>query len=52
MNLAEMTTNRNEFQDRLFNELEYTSIRDEILKRIELRLQIMSVTLTWLTDKT
>ncbi|MFM7528344.1 MAG: hypothetical protein ACKO63_07625 [Nodosilinea sp.] len=46
MNLAEMTTNRNEFQDRLFNELEYTSIRDEILKRIELRLQIMSVTLT------
>ncbi|MFM7220961.1 MAG: DNA-binding protein [Nodosilinea sp.] len=46
MNLAEMTTNRNEFQDRLFNELEYTSIRDEILKRMELRLQIMSVTLT------
>jgi hypothetical protein len=41
-----MTTNRDKFQDRLFSELEYTSIRDEILKRIELRLQIMSITLT------
>jgi hypothetical protein len=41
-----MTTNRDEFQDMLFSELEYTSIRAEILKRIELRQQLMSITLT------
>lgn len=42
-----MNTNSDEFRNIVpASELEYTSIRAEILKRIELRQQLMSITLT------